>query len=41
MFILLLAIEEEPDPQKTLEMSESKGEFITIHVMYCLVLSCI
>ena len=32
---------EEPHTQKTLEMSEGKGEFLTTHVVYCLVLSSI
>ena len=27
------------EPQKTLEMSEGKGEFLTTHVVYYLVLS--
>ena len=32
---------EEPHTKKTLEMSEEKGVFLTLHVVYCLVLSCI
>ena len=32
---------EEPHTQKTLEMSEGKGEFLTTHVVYCFVLSSI
>ena len=30
---------QEPHTQKTLEVSEEKGEFLTTHVVYCLVLS--
>ena len=29
------------ETQKTLEMLEEKGEFLTRHVVYCLILSCI
>ena len=30
---------EEPHTQKTLEMSEEKGEFLLLYVVYCLILS--
>ena len=43
-FHSIISLEEELQTKRRLEISsvtESKGEFITTHVVYCLVFSCI